>query len=221
MVVQRKPGNISNFISSFASKNTELARPCNYEVEIIPTDKFMTGGGSGSTAVTANWKIVVDNFKELSKLRCEQAELPPRAFTLIQQKTYGPLEFYPVQNVYNKSSMTFICSDNMTEKYSFDFWMDFICPSHPKYNEWGIPGVRFDFDYKLNYAMNVVIRQKNLQGKSSYAVVLSEAFPTEIYSMPLSWSQKDDYHRLNVVFCYRYSYSLYDQWNADPNDMTN
>lgn len=210
-------GNINAFLSTFKS---DLARPCNYEVEIVPPTKFIQI--KSEEPMFLNFKnLMINNMKNISKFRCEQAELPPRAFTLIDQKTYGPLEHYPVQNVYNKSAMTFICSDDMVEKYIFDFWMDMICPSHPKFNNWGLDGVRFDFDYKVNYAMNVVVRQKNLNGKSSYAVVLSEAFPTEVYSMPLSWAQQNDYHRLNVVFSYRYSYVLYDQWNADPNDQTN
>jgi hypothetical protein len=82
-----------------------------------------------------------------------------------------------------------------------------------------MPGVRFDFAYKMDYVLNVVVKQKNLSGRSSYSVVLAQAFPTEIYSLPLSWSQKDDYHRLNVVFAYRNSYVMYDNWDEDPDNL--
>lgn len=207
--------NINSFVSSFES---DLARPCNYVVEIdVPNDYVKHAGDSGMLVQFKN--NLSANSRKL-RIRCEQAELPPRAMTLVQQKTYGPVDYFPIQNVYNKSTMTFIVSDDMSEKYFFDFWMDLICPTHPKYNEWGMPGVRFDFEYKNNYVLDIVVRQKNLAGYSSYAVVLAQAFPTEIYSLPLSWAQQNDYHRLNVVFAYRNSYVMYDEWNADPDDMT-
>ena len=145
--------------------------------------------------------------KTISPLRCEQAELPPRAFVTVEQKTYGPKEYYPIQNYYNKSAMTFLCSDNMIEKYFFDLWMDVISGSSPDYEQYNPNSVRFDFEYKNNYKMDVKIMQKNLTGQNSYVVNLREAFPVEVYGLPLSWAQQNTIHRLNVVFMYRYFYS--------------
>jgi hypothetical protein len=170
--------NINEFISSF---KTELSRPCNFEVEIIPPAKLAGAVGGGS----------------ISKFRCEQAELPARAFVLIDQKTYGPVEHYPVQNTYNKSAMTFICGDDMKEKTFFDAWMEII--SGKQHN-----GVKFDFEYKVNYCTDIKITQMSLDGKESYTVYLVDAFPAEVYSIPLSWAQMNDYNRLNVVIAYRY-----------------
>lgn len=214
-MANEKPGNINAFINSFKK---DLARPCNFEVEISVPEGFRNFNKDNPAYNQFYTMLSPENLRNM-RFKCEQAELPPRAMTLVQQKTYGPLDYYPIQNVYNKSTLTFIVGDEMSEKYFFDFWMDMICPTHPRYNEWGIPGVRFDFEYKNNYMLDLIIRQKNLKGKSSYAVVLSQAFPTEIYSLPLSWAQQNDYHRLNVIFTYRYSYVMYDQWNADPNDL--
>jgi hypothetical protein len=170
--------NINEFISSF---KTELSRPCNFEVEIIPPAKLAGAVGGGSIA----------------KFRCEQAELPARAFVLIDQKTYGPIEHYPVQNTYNKSAMVFICGDDMKEKTFFDAWMEII--SGKQHN-----GVKFDFEYKVNYCTDIKITQMSLDGKEAYTVYLVDAFPAEVYSMPLSWAQVNDYNRLNVVLAYRY-----------------
>lgn len=170
--------NINEFISSF---KTELSRPCNFEVEIIPPTKLSGAFGGGSIA----------------KFRCEQAELPARAFVLIDQKTYGPIEHYPVQSTFNKSAMTFICGDDMKEKTFFDAWMEII--SGKQHN-----GVKFDFEYKVNYCTDIKITQMSLDGKESYTVYLVDAFPAEVYSIPLSWAQVNDYNRLNVVIAYRY-----------------
>lgn len=196
--------NINEFISKF---NKDLARPCNFEVEFyIPTD--LIGGRTDPYA--KNFLIMAQTALPSLRYKCEQAELPPRAMTLVQQKTYGPLEFYPIQNVYNKSTFTFIVGDDMTEKFIFDYWMDVICPTAPGAIA---KGTRFDFEYKLNYVMDVKISQKDLTGKTSYAVRLAEAFPTEVYTLPLSWAQQNDYHRINVVFAYRYWNILYQESN--------
>lgn len=218
-------GNINEFISSFKPNSQELARPCNYYVEITPPPEFfkylkqMKETSDTLKSVFAQLNDEND-IRTLSKFRCEQAELPPRAFTLVQQKTYGPLEFYPIQNIYNKTSMTFICQDNMKEKLFFDIWMEMMCATHPDFNYANFVNpfstgknppvgmVRFDFNYKNAYTSNIIIRQNNLVGTPSYSVALRDAFPTEIYSMPLSWAQQNDYHRINVVFAYRYHYTL-------------
>lgn len=206
--------NINQFLSSF--KGTELARPCNFMVELSPPEKFYTfltkyddaGGTSFDMRKLYQEIDSPTEVKRISQFRCEQAELPARAFTLIQQKTYGPLEMHPVQNTYNKIPLTLICSDDMKEKYFFDLWMEMICTSHPNY-PYGRKGfVKFDFEYRANYRTDVIIRQLDVTGKPVYSVALRDAFPTEVYSMPLSWSQQNDYHRLNVVLVYRYFYVL-------------
>lgn len=225
-------GNINNFISSFGSTQ-ELSRPCNYYVDITPPTEFFTY--LNQMKVTSDklrniWGELNDanDIKNLSRFRCEQTELPPRAFTLVQQKTYGPLEFYPIQNIYNKTAMTFICQDNMKEKLFFDIWMEMICSTHPDFNYSNFVNpfstganpprgmVRFDFNYKNAYTSDIIIRQNSLKGSPSYSVALRDAFPTEVYSMPLSWAQQNDYHRINVVFTYRYHYTLeYQQGGQD------
>lgn len=205
-----KPGNISTFLSYF---KRDLARPCNFEVEITPTSEFFAYL-SKLRSVNSKLSSIYTSINQpneiatISRFRCEQAELPPRAFTLVQQKTYGPLEEFPIQNVYNKCSMTFICSDNMVEKLFFDLWMETICTSHPDFDYTNNNFVRFDFAYKSTYRSDIIVRQLDVTGNYSYAVGLRDAFPTEVYSLPLSWSQQNDYHRLNVVFTYRYSYPL-------------
>jgi hypothetical protein len=206
---------ISNFISSFKK---DLARPCNYEVEISLPLTFRTILKGMSFANPALVPLIsqinpLSDALNMGKFRCEQAELPPRAFTLVPQKTYGPLEYFPIQNTYNKSAMVFIVGDDMKEKLFFDLWMEMICTTHPSYNyaaggPSGKGSVRFDFAYKSEYRSDIIVRQFDLTGQPSYSVALRDAFPTEVYSLPLAWGQKDDYHRLNVVFTYRYFYIM-------------
>ena len=197
--------NINDFISSFA---LDLARPSNFEVEIIPPAIMLANLRKTDDPNKPAWmnNLGEEAVKQVSRLRCEKAEIPPRAFVLIEQKTYGPVEYYPVQNFYNKIPLTFICSGNMAEKYFFDYWMEIISSSYPS-SQYNTGPVRFDFQYKNNYASNIRIKQFGVDVKDvKYSLMLVDAFPAEVYSLPLSWAQKDDYHRLDVIFAYRYFY---------------
>lgn len=196
--------NINDFISSF--KSTELSRPYNFEVIIPPplgvlsAITKLSGLSFGALAIQASKNL---------KFRCEATELPARMFALVDQKTYGPIEQYPIQNAYNKSSMTFICSDTMEEKLFFDTWMDFISNSHPTGSITQllpITGVKFDFEYKDNYVSQIMINQLGLKGDVQYRSVLSDAFPVQVNQLDLAWAKQNDYHHLNVTFAYRYSY---------------
>lgn len=202
--------SISKFISQFDT--TDLARPCNFKVTINPPRVL------GSFVNPANFLNDVDSINTLRKIEfvCESAELPARTFSLVDQKTYGPIEQYPIQNAFNKTTLNFICSDDMLEKKFMDQWMESICTSNPtgKYNgdillEEG--GVRFDFEYKVNYISEIHIDQYDLNGEISYRASLRDAFPVEVHSMPLNWGNTNDYHRVTATFAYRYAYSTSDK----------
>lgn len=185
-------GTITQFISNFSS---ELSRPCDFSVDII--------------------KPVGD--REVGKrisFKCESAELPGRTFSLVDQKTYGPIEQYPIQNAYNKCALTFICSGSMEEKIYFDDWMDVISYSRPSYSDKTPPAsvnVKFDFAYKSSYVVDVVINQYDLTGHIVYRAVLVDAFPVDCHAIPLSWAQTNDYSKLMVTFAYRYTYGETDK----------
>lgn len=188
--------NINSFLSSF--KNTELARPCNFEVFIPPPLS------PNVDLQTAYWKIAPN-----LPLRCESTELPGRTFGLFDQKTYGPVESFPVQNAYDKINLTFICSDTMEEKDFFDKWMDFISLSKiPLLNLFTQTRLNFDFEYKDKYCVDLQIIQKTLNNQTSYAVALHRAFPLALNPISLNWSDVNNYNRLTVTFVYVYSIPL-------------
>lgn len=177
--------NISTFINSF--RDTELARPTNFNV-VIPIPFGL------STIFSAT---------DLS-LRCDSAQLPTRTFSLVEQKTYGPVRFFPVQNAYENVTLSFICSDNMIEKSFFDNWMNIISVSTRTVTNTMRNRAYFDFEYKDSYAVPIIITQQNLSGGDSYKVSLMEAFPISVNQMDLNWSSIDMVHKLSVTFNYRY-----------------
>lgn len=177
--------NISEFLSSF--RNTEAARVANFEALIaIPP------------ALIGRFPNGMNDFR----FRCEATELPGRSFATADQKTYGPIETFPVQNYYDKVNLTFICSDNMVERTFFDEWMNIISISTDPPT--ASNGVRFDFEYKQNYETSVYINQHDITGKLSYSVLLLNVFPIAINPMPLSWDAQNAIQKMAVTLSFRY-----------------
>ena len=167
---------IQEFRSSFVG---DLAKPSRFDVVIghLP-DAIATQSG-------------IDT-KTLS-LRCEAAELPGRSFAVVENKIYGTSDKYVYQTSFNDSSMTFIVSDTMQERYVFDCWMKIMQPS----NTW-------NFEYKKTYSTDITISQYDNANRKIYDVVLREAFPVMVNQMDLDWSNADTHHKLNVTFSYDY-----------------
>ena len=161
-------------ISDFKSSfTTDLAKPSRFEVS-IPTPLGLPNSGAS----------------KVLRLRCENAELPGRTLATAQQKIYGPEESFPYQSTFNDITLSFIVGDDMYEKKFFDSWLEWINPS-----------LTYNFQYKVNYAIQMTIDQYDLQNKISYSVTLKDAFPTAINAMDLDWSS-DAYHKLTVSFAY-------------------
>ncbi len=167
-------GSISNFLSSF---NKELARPNHFDVEI----------SAPSGLVKYN-----NVLKDVLRYRCESTELPGRSLMTSSMKIYGVEEKFPYMSSYNDISLTFIVSDDMTEKKFFETWIDYIHPS-----------ATFNFKYKDKYSSNVTITQYDLKKTESYQVLLKRAYPIAVNPLSLDWGS-DGYHKLTVTFVYDY-----------------
>lgn len=203
--------NISNFLDSFSK--TELARPAYFDVTIFPTSVNLIDA-LATASLKAGQLDIVQGFKRIS-LRCEASELPSRSFSNVTQKTYGPEKLFPIQTVYSKINLTFMCSDDMYEKWIFDSWMNYI--SNASFFPFptgimdvidmvieGSPTVNYDFQYKNHYESFILITQYNLKGEPSYYSGLFHAFPVSVNELPLAWNNGDAYHRLTVTFAYNY-----------------
>jgi hypothetical protein len=168
------PSNINDFVSSFKK---DVARPNRFDVTIpapIPLIQYLS------------------TSRNLS-LRCENAQLPSRTFATADQK-FGsnPIEKHAYQSNYNESEMTFIVSDDMSEKIFFDAWMEYINPT-----------ITFDFNFRNDYISTLQVNQYDLENNLVYSVNLIDAFPIAVNQLDLDWSN-DGYHKLTVVFAYRY-----------------
>lgn len=197
--------NINDFLSSF---KTDLARPCNFDVMIIPTSVDLITALAGASI--KSWSNPLD-----LTFRCEAAELPSRMFTAVSQKTYGPEQLIPIQNVFNKINLTFICSDDMFERFYFEAWLNYMSNASFFPFPTGIgsvadlislrgPEVNYDFQYRNNYESLIIITQYDVANKPSYYVGLFHAFPIGINENPLSWDAVNQTHKVTVTFAYTY-----------------
>jgi len=168
------PSSITDFLGSF---KTDIARPNRFDVT-IPAPLPMLYYLSTSRNLT---------------LRCESAQLPSRTFATADQKIgSNPIEKHAYQSNYNESEMTFIVSDDMSEKIFFDAWMEYINPT-----------MSFDFNYRNDYISTLTVNQYGVDNKLTYSINLIDAFPVSVNQLDLDWSN-DGHHKLTVVFAYRY-----------------
>ena len=167
-------GSINDFRASFKK---DLARPNRFDVN-IPVPITLFPYLNTSRALT---------------FRCDNTQLPSRTFSTTEQK-FGsnPVQKFPYQSSYNDITMTFLVSDDMSEKIFFDAWMEYINPS-----------LSFDFNFKADYTSTLTVNQYDVTNKLSYSINLIDAFPVSVNQLDLDWSN-DDVHKLSVDFAYTY-----------------
>ena len=133
---------------------------------------------------------------------CETTDLPGRSFDTVPIRYYGPEEYLPILSRYNGSEagFTFLCRNKAFEREFFDTWMALINPPNT-----------FDFRYRDDYRAEIDIYQfsdigvKNsddtLEHNANYKISLKEAWPINLMSQPLNWSD-NEFTRLTVTFSY-------------------
>ena len=164
--------HINDFLGSFKK---DVAKPSRFDVQVnIPL-------------ILAPY---VTTARQLS-FRCESAQLPGRALMTAERKIgSAPLQKVPYQTTYNDAQMTFIVTNDMTEKVLFDAWLEAINPSS-----------NYNFNYKANYVSDILVNQYDSGDNLIYQVQLIDAFPIEVNQLDLNWDDQD-YHKLAVVFAY-------------------
>jgi hypothetical protein len=167
--------SLTEFRDSFI---TDIARPKLFDI-IMPAPNGLI-----------NYR---DTAKNLT-FRCESTQFPSRTLATTEQK-FGtnPTEKHAYHTTYNDIEMTFIVSEDMSERYFFDAWLELINPT-----------ASFDFNYRNNYITDFYVFQYDgAVSKTTYSIVLFDAFPISVNQLDLDWSN-DSYHKLSVTFAYRY-----------------
>jgi len=135
-------------------------------------------------------------------LQCEAAELPGRTLQTADVKIYGPTFKVPYNSQYGDTTLTFLCTNDFSERKLFDRWIDAIHPSDTN-------NMRFPKGAQSRYMTNIKIIQYDDFIKQIFAVELIDAFPIGVAPQSLSWSE-DGFHRLSVQFAYQRYRPIYE-----------
>lgn len=132
-------------------------------------------------------------------LLCVQASLPGKVLATTTQKTYGPLQKFPIMTTFDDIGLSFMCipdSDGqMYPRILFERWMEYINPQN-KYN----------FKYKDEYSCSIDIEIYDKAGDQTYSLTLNEAFPLALQSQTVSFGAQD-FMFCSAIFTYvDYSY---------------
>ena len=180
---------IPSYINSFVG-NSILEQLINLPNNIVSsvTDIFSAPQDPATRTTNAS-------LSRYLALQCETAELPGRTLLTQDVKIYGPTFKVPYQSQYNDINLGFICTNDFYERKLFDRWIEAIHPSDTN-------NMRFPKGNGTRYMCNITIIQYDDFIKKIYSVQLIDAFPIDIASQPLSWSE-DNFHRLSVQFAYQ------------------
>ena len=180
---------IPNYINTFVG-NSILEQLINLPNNIVSsvTDIFSAPQDPATRTTNAS-------LSRYLALQCETAELPGRTLLTQDVKVYGPTFKVPYQSQYNDINLGFICTNDFYERKLFDRWIEAIHPSDTN-------NLRFPKGNGTRYMCNITIIQYDDFIKKIYSVQLIDAFPIDIASQPLSWSE-ENFHRLSVRFAYQ------------------
>lgn len=157
---------------------------------------------------------------------CEKAELPSYQFQMETQRHYGPSFKIPHMPEYQDITMTFLCGQQMLERYFFESWMYMVMD--PETN---------NFNYIDEYALDIDILQYpdvadqsadntfatagnaligalggigatnafTLSVSPNYFTTLVDAFPIAIAAQELAYDSNNTLQKLQVTFTYKFA----------------
>ncbi len=170
------------------------SQPCNYQVIITPPAAMLGVSGILGPIGTALGIAGAANISILA----EKASLPGRQIATTPFRMYGTVQKMPYGAVYSDVTISFICSNAMTERLFFDTWQALIMNPKRQY-----------MHYYDTYVGTVsVLKLANSEESSAISAAaanyhLLEAYPVSVTSQELSYSSTETYLSLDVGFAYR------------------
>jgi len=126
-------------------------------------------------------------------IMCDSAEFPGKSLSMSETKYNSDYINLPYGITYAPIDITFVVSRDFLEKNILDEWQNLI-----------VDPLTHDVGYFDEFVSpSIEIQQLNEQDRTTHKVLLKDAFPSEISSMPLSNQDGDNFHRVTVTFIYR------------------
>lgn len=140
---------------------------------------------------------LLNNFNISSKLRtillfCDSAALPGINIATNANRTFGEVRETPYDRIFDTISLSFYVDNSMVVKSLFEEWSNLIQNKQSR-----------TFSYYKDYITNIVITTYDLKARPRYKVKLQEAYPKQIGSISLDYSNRD-IMRINVGFMFKY-----------------
>lgn len=180
---------VSSFTSYF-SQGGDLSKTNFFDVKInVPKDL------ADQTGLTS---------RELS-IQCDIAELPGKNIDVLTIRHNNFIDRVPSDILFPEVVLGFICRGDLLEKKLFDLWLGQMLVSDERDPYYGFAKYKInDGDTGKNYYTKISINQRYQLETDDVAseIVLIDAMPISMSSMPLSWSE-DSAHKLSVTFAYR------------------
>lgn len=138
---------------------------------------------------------VVNNPKEEFNLMVETVDLAGRNVNSAINIEYGiRREIAYNAPAYDPLNITFLCSQDMSEKRKLEEWNNHIVKVHSG----------FDVEYYDNYTGSVTVDVLDKNLKSTYYVEYLEAYPKVINSIPFNHTTTNQTVRVTASFVYSY-----------------
>lgn len=187
--------NLDEFMGRVGARG--MARPNRFEVVIAPP-----AGLAGQYEM------------RLINIMAEIFVFPPMTHETSSVRHYGPAEHRPINPEYGGAqgaAMTLLVETDFRVKEFFDQWMHRITP----------PGL-FSSNYSDFYTTIIGVFQHDQENNITYRTRLFDAWPKYIGPMTVNNSDRNNVHRMDVVFSYRYwdSTSLTGGQSIDHGEIT-
>jgi hypothetical protein len=164
-------------VGDFAKQATGgFARNNLFEVTISPSSQHVGGWISGANAVNAS---------DMLKMRVKAAQLPGMQVGTLDNKRFGPAFKVVNEVIFEPTTWTVLCSEDMRERNFFMGWMSWIHGSSSETA--GNPAKQFRPRYYDEYVGIANIITYNIQGESYYEAQLIDCFPTSMGPVEQTW----------------------------------
>lgn len=138
-----------------------------------------------------------ENFQFSYKLRtillfCDSTTLPGVSIATTPNRSFGEVRETPYEKLFDSLHLSFYVDNSMVVKSLFDEWSNVIQNMKTR-----------EFSYYSEYITKITITTFDLQGRPRYRMQLHEAYPKQIGTITLDYSNKD-IMKLGVGFVFKY-----------------
>lgn len=175
--------NIGDFIANMNSRN--FAKTALFDVIITPPPSLQSD-------VAMMYQLTY---------RCESTDMPGRNVLTYDSILYGLPTKFAYGSSMNEIQLSFILSEDYTEKEFFEQWIDKITGN---YRNGEITQNMFEIGYYKDYIGTMLIRNYTETGEVSKETELFEAYPINIGNVQLNWQNGAEIAKLPVTIAYKY-----------------